>query len=392
MASLEINPIYRPLLEGLGLMAPADFLSLPAEIITGHPDRHVARLTLGTGGNAVHAFLKRELGIPWRERLTSAWAGCGFASRSTREARMLQAARRAGIACPEWIAAGEDNHGRAFLLLRRIEGAVDLRTFLGHNCRTPRDRRTFAGQLGAALARLHAAGFGHPDLYAKHILVSPADGTIHFLDWLRARRGCPGRKQRRRNLAALDATLAEHLASPRERLTCLHAYLRETRSTFDAEQRKRWARGIRRWTQRLLRKRRLREERDRPLVIGRRAVLWLDGEALCVLRDFWDELDGQVPSWLGPGGTADERVPLPGGRQGLLVRRRRDQPLRWLWAELCQRPLVSPELRRAGVLFRRGKQDSGPRLLAFGQRRPLPWRTESFLLTETAGPEGGPNP
>jgi hypothetical protein len=168
--------------------------------------------------------------------------------------------------------------------------------------------------------------------------------------------------------------------------------LRETRSTFDAEQRKRWARGIRRWTQRLLRKRRLREERDRPLVIGRRAVLWLDGEALCVLRDFWDELDGQIPSWLVPGGSAEDRVPLPGGRQGLLVRRRRDQPLRWLWARFCQRPLVSPELRRAGVLFRRGTQDRGPRLLAFGQRRPLPWRTESFLLTEMAGPAGGPTP
>jgi tRNA A-37 threonylcarbamoyl transferase component Bud32 len=292
---------------------------------------------------------------------------------------MLQAAHAVGIGCPEWIAAGEDNHGRAFLLLRGVEGAVDLRTFLKEHCPTSRERRDFARRLGIALARLHA-GFRHPDLYAKHVLVRPADATIHFLDWLRARRGRPGRDARCRDLAALDATLAEHLASPRERLTCLHAYLREARAALGPQPVRRWACGIRRRTQHLLCRSRLRAERDRPLVIGERSVLWLDGEALCVLRDFWDELGGQVPSWLGTtGGAGQEVVPLPSGRQGLLVRRRRARPLAWLWAKFCQRPLVSPELRRAGMLFR---HNGKPRLLAFGQRRPRPWRTESFLLTE----------
>jgi tRNA A-37 threonylcarbamoyl transferase component Bud32 len=381
MASLEINPSHRFFLEGLGLTAPAHFLSLPTEIITGHPDRHVGRLTLGAGAGAVHAFLKREFAIPWRERLESVWAGCGFASRSRREAKMLQAARRAGVGCPEWVAAGEDNHGRAFLLLRGVEGVVDLRTFLKEHCHTPRQRRDFARRLGVALARLHA-GFRHPDLYAKHVLVRPADGTIHFLDWLRARCGRPGLDSCCRDLAALDATLAEHLASPRERLTCLHAYLRAKHFPSRQEVVRRWARGIRRRAQHLLRRRRLRAERDRPLVLGERSVLWLDGEALCVLRDFWDELGGRVPSWLGTAGGGEEVVPLPGGRQGLLVRRRRAQPLAWLWAKFCQRPLVSPELRRAGMLFR---HNARPRLLAFGQRRPRPWRTESFLLTEIDG-------
>jgi hypothetical protein len=378
MASLEINPSYRPLLAGLGLTAPAHFLALPAEIITGHPDRHVGRLTLGAGAGAVHAFLKREFAIPWRERLESLWAGCGFASRSRREAVMLQAARQAGIGCPDWLAAGEDGHGRAFLLLRSLEGAVELRTFLHDHCRTPRQRHRFAHRLGIALARLHA-GFRHADLYAKHVLVRPADGTIHFLDWLHARPGRPGLRARCRDLAALDATLAADLASPRQRLTCLWAYLHATPAPLGSQPARRWAAGIRRWTRHLLRRRRLRAERDRPLVVGERSVLWLDSEALCVLRDFWDELDGRVPAWLGATGNGEEVVPLPGGRQGLLVRRHRVQPLAWLWAKFCQRPLVSPELRRAGQLFR---HDGKPRLLAFGQRRPRPWRTESFLLTE----------
>jgi hypothetical protein len=53
-----------------------------------------------------------------------------------------------------------------------------------------------------------------------------------------------------------------------------------------------------------------------------------------------------------------------------------------------QRPLRTAEVRQAGVLFQRQREgEPVPRLLAFGQRRTLPWRTESFLLTEAAGAE-----
>ena len=71
----------------------------------------------------------------------------------------------------------------------------------------------------------------------------------------------------------------------------------------------------------------------------------------------------------------------------LLVRRWCDRPLAWLWCVLRRRPLLSPELREAGTLFRRQKHGQvAPRVLAFGQRRPRPWRTESFLLTESEAP------
>jgi hypothetical protein len=111
----------------------------------------------------------------------------------------------------------------------------------------------------------------------------------------------------------------------------------------------------------------------------------VDGEALCVTREFWAELRGEVPAWLRRPVRGGERwlVPLPGRRHGVLIWRRRNEPVRWLWSLLRGRPLVAPEIRAAGVLFRQQRQGlAGPRLLAFGQRHPLPWQTESFLLTE----------
>ena len=102
-------------------------------------------------------------------------------------------------------------------------------------------------------------------------------------------------------------------------------------------------------------------------------------------------MGGEVPDWLplpkAGRGTSRRAVPLAGGRRGLLVRRWCDRPLAWLWCALRRRPLLSPELRDAGRFFRLQKHgQAAPRVLAFGQRRPRPWRTESFLLTEVEGP------
>src|SRR5207244_7864122 len=130
------------------------------------------------------AYLKREHRVLWRDRLRSAAAGFGFASLAVREDRTLTALRTAGVACPEWMAAGEDDHGRAFLLLAALPGTVDLRQYLRDRAGSPPAvRYRFARRLGAALAAIHAAGFDHPDLYAKHVLVAPATEQCYFLDW-----------------------------------------------------------------------------------------------------------------------------------------------------------------------------------------------------------------
>jgi tRNA A-37 threonylcarbamoyl transferase component Bud32 len=382
MAFVEINPLYRTELESLGLTAPARLAALPGLVVSGHPDRHVARVQLG--GRSV--FLKREHRIRWRERLRAAAAGFGFVSKSVREARILSGLRQAGIRCPDWIAAGEDDDGRAFLLLEEVTG-IDLRQYL---LGLREERCAFARRLGAALADIHRAGFDHPDLYAKHILVDSATREIAVIDWQRSRRRkTVAWRERVRDLAALDATLAGELASPSERMAGLCAYVHASgRLGIGVRQ---FASAIRDESRRLLSRRHIQKERASPPPVASQGILWLDGEALCVTQEFWEEIGGIVPDWLpmpSEGTNVSQRVDLPDGRQALLLRRRRENPLSWLWSLLRGRPLLSPELRQAGLLFRRVKHgQDGPRVLAFGQRRPKPWRVESFVLLQMTGRE-----
>jgi len=376
------------------LVCAERLIALPGLIVTGHPGRHVARVAIGD----TTAYLKREHRVLWRDRLRSAVAGFGFSSLAVREARTLEALHRAGVACSDWMAAGEDDHGRAFLLLLALPGAVDLRQFLrDRQDAAPHERYRFARRLGAALAAIHQAGFDHPDLYAKHILVAPDTQQCYFLDWQRSRRrSFVGWDQRARDLAALDATLADELATRRERLACLGGYLEavalsERRGSSPPSgppgQARRLAKAVRVHASYLLHHRHIRKERASPPPVAGQGVLWLDGEALCVTQEFWHELGGMVPDWLplpdAGRGTSRTVVSLPDGRRGLLVRRWCDSPLAWLWNAFRRRPLLAPELRVAGDFFRRQKHgQSAPRVLAFGQRRPRPWRVESFLLTE----------
>jgi tRNA A-37 threonylcarbamoyl transferase component Bud32 len=362
-------------------------------IISGHPDRNVARVTVG-GPAGITAYLKREHRVHWRDRLGSAWAGFGLVSKSLREARTLAALSGAGVARPEWIAAGEDDHGRAFLLVEDLSGAVDLRQFLRDRRGSQAEPYRFARRLGAALARIHEAGFDQPDLYAKHVLVDPRTPAVHLIDWQRSRRRSRiGLRRRAQDLAALDATLADDLATAHERLACLRAYVRAWQRAAPPALLTHFAQDVRRRAERLLRRRRLRQERSSPPPVAAQGVLWLDGEALCITQDFWADLGGAVPEWLRQAPAVGARltraeVVLPGGRRGLLVCRRSDRPLAWLWSLLRRRPLRSPELRQAGDLFRRRKHGLGAaQILAFGQRHTWPWRTESFLLT--AAPEEG---
>jgi tRNA A-37 threonylcarbamoyl transferase component Bud32 len=341
------------------------------------------------------AFIKREHQVRWRDRLGGWLAGYGFETRSAREARMLSALQQAGIGCPEWLALGEDDSGCAFLVVRALTDSVELRQHL-QTAKTPSERRQLAQRLGKALARMHAAGFDHPDLFSKHIFVSKDGQKFHFLDWQRSRRGPVNDRQRARDLATLNATLDDTSVSARDRLECFRSYAAYCTALESDVAPANWhARAFRRLlfsavraeTTRLLRKRRIREAR----VSSRdsQELIRLNGEALCITPQLLHELGGTVPDWLNleraawKNATADSSVVLlPSRREAVLVRRRRNQPLRWLWSEFLGKPLMTPEAHQAGLLFRRERRgESAPRLLAFGQRRALPWQTESFLLT-----------
>lgn len=386
MPSLEINPRYRDFLQRHRLLSADDFLALPGPIVSGHPDRHVARVALGSGPDAMGGFLKREHRVLWRERLGNACAGFGFVSHSRREAQLLRHLRRAGVGCPEWIAAGEDANGRAFLLVRELSGATELRQWLRSSEATPIHRRRLARRLGEVLAHVHDAGFDQPNLYSKHVLLGADRSTFHFLDWQRSRwRHFLGWPRRWRNLAALHATLADDLAGPRDRRTFLHAYLRATLPGATPRFfRARALRCIVDHAARLMRYRHIRELRRPPLVGGTQQLIWLDGEALCVTPEMREIFTVRRPSWLTEptDGVEWSTVAVPGSPRAMLVRRG-NWTLANLWTWLCGWPARSPELRQAALLFRLQRYGiRGPRLLAFGQRRVSPGRLQSFLLAE----------
>jgi tRNA A-37 threonylcarbamoyl transferase component Bud32 len=395
MAFVEINAKYRDCLRRQGLESPDQFLQVPSVVISGHPDRNVALVYL-EGPDTVRGYLKCEHRVCWKDRLANAWAGFGAGSKARREALLLRALRQAGIPCPEWLAVGEDDEGRAFVLVREVPGAVDLRLFLEEQAAaSPRARYRFARKVGQALARMHAAGFDHPDLYAKHVLVDPATQAIYFLDWQRSRhRRQVSERQRWHDLAALHATLADTLVGRRERLACLRAYFQAIGEN-ECDVRRVIPRILRRASG-LLQRRHVREQHHKPLGTGTQNLMRLNGEALCVTREFWESCQGELPAWLSAASHGEAtaclsdrkwltvgRVPLPNGGYGILVCRRAFRPLAWLWARLRRRSPVSPELRQAGLLFRLQRHGvPTPRLLGVGQREVGPGRLDSFLLLE----------
>jgi tRNA A-37 threonylcarbamoyl transferase component Bud32 len=401
-----IRPGYRSLLSRLGLTLPDSFLSLSSLTISGHPDRNVSRVTLGAGPKAIAAFLKREHRIPWSVRLRNGLAGFGWVSRSLRECGVLQALQREGIRCPDWIAAGEDGQGRAFLLLRESKGARDLRQVLRLET-NPLVRRQLARGLGETLARLHHKGFNHPDLYVNHVLVPGDAGDMVFLDWQRTyKRYQVSWSQRGRDLAALHLTLSGDLVSQRERWFCLRAYLKETAGLMASTGRP-FARvrflgrpecrlllsSLEREGRRRLRHRHVQEKRRHGLTQARQDWRRLDGEALCVtsfLTRYWPGFDPHTlalerqpaPS---RGGLVRRWLPMAGQAPALLSRRTSLSLFSFALTWLRGKRWSSPEQRQSVLLLRLQRHGiPAPRVLAMGQRQKRNGQQDSFLLTVPA--------
>ncbi|MBI1915775.1 MAG: hypothetical protein HYS12_13730 [Planctomycetes bacterium] len=381
--SLLVNPVYAAVLYRAGLVRPEDFLRLPETIVSGHPGRQVSRVLLGSGPEALTAFLKREHCVPWKERLLNARDGFGLVSKSLREARMLEALRPHFAACPDWIAAGELPGGQAFLLVRELPGRLDLPRLLQSRVTPIAWRRRFARKLGRLLASLHESGFAHGDLYANHILTDPETETIDLVDWQRAsRQGKLSLSSRWRDLATLAATLPGDLATARDRLACLSAYLERAglRPQFrEAVSSVRWIEAG------LSRRRHIRAKQLLPLAPGQQSLVCLEeGQSLCVTAAFLVLWPASVPDFLAtvPEGTLPQReVELPDGGQGLLVWGRYRLP--WHCRRGARRRTwTSPERLRMSILFRLQRFGiEAPHVLAVGERPARDTEIDAFLLT-----------
>ena len=396
MNYLTIHPDYRSELAEAGIHAAEDVLRLDSVIFCGHPGRNVARASLSTRSGPLPLLIKREHAVPCMERLANWVGGFGLASKSKREAMTLSLLKKASIPVPEWIAHGEDEAGVAFLVLRECTGAVDMRLYL--EALNSKDARIgWASVLGRELGALHQAGFDHPDLYSKHILVRE-NGTVCFIDWQRT--GTPKRvgwPTRIRALARLNATVEPSLANPKERLTSLAAYLEVCRKSGSrVPDLLSLAKAIAVESARLSKRRRLREQSQVQTKDHEPMVIWRDGEALCLTRELEACLNGARPAWLALSSLPSspsllemrQKVQVGCGESADLTRRRTRS-----WSQVLSRLAgrhrpSSREVREAGYLFRLGRLGLRvPRVLAFGQRAGSFGRLESFLLQ--ARPQGG---
>jgi tRNA A-37 threonylcarbamoyl transferase component Bud32 len=270
------------------------FLSWAGILVNRHRLRQVELVCLDE-----HSFyVKKQFAVTWKERFLNAWHGFGWCSTAVREAKILQMLQDAGVGCPQVAAYGETRR-QAFVLLKDATGMTELRCVL-QQMHTEVDRQQLAIALGSELARLHDAGFTHPDLFAKHILVSREGLTfrICFLDWQRGRRRrTVAWPMRCRDLAALDATLHELLASDRLRLLCLRAYLQNSCCRAKPQARM-LAQRIRRIAMALRKKRNVRELAQLPIPATQQQFITLCEGRLLLVRSYYDQLQASGPEAL----------------------------------------------------------------------------------------------
>jgi hypothetical protein len=385
---VEINPAFVSGFEPIGLDCPEVFLELQGEVVSGHPERHVVRVNLP--GFSRPFYLKRQHSVSWREKSRNWRAGFGWASRSEREKSILEQLHVAGLSSPRWAAVGVDGRGQSFLLVEEVAGFVELRQFLNDTDMSLSDRASFAEQLGKWIARYHNAGFTTPELTAKHVLVDEETHECTLIDWQSATRvPSVSPRHRLRFLAALNASLAEGLALPRERLRVLKAALRNCRRLGQLTGK--FSDIVRRaiaHSNRLGGRRSIRDQRQHPSGASQKLV-WVAGETVCATPDvasIWPDPAIAEPFYGCEPGTVP--LQLSDGRDAVLIRGRSFAPFGRLHAWVRGRSWRSPGVTFGRLLFHLERYGiPAPRLLAFGQRFTGPMTAEWFALhSPPAGP------
>lgn len=145
-----------------------------------------------------------------RRRLSArvkAWLGSSGADREWAALRELHAR---GLSVPEPLGLGSLPRGERVLVMEFVEGRPleDALRAEAH------DLSAILESLGREVARVHAAGTTHRDLHAGNVLLTEKGPAL--LDFQSARRGS-AQRDRVRDVASLDFSLASHGVSPRKR-------------------------------------------------------------------------------------------------------------------------------------------------------------------------------
>lgn len=147
------------------------------------------------GGLAAHVSADRYL-----------WTGAER-TRAFREFRLLAQLHDAGLPVPRPVAAAywrDGLHYRATLVTRRIEATRTLAERLA----SEELDTALGGEVGATIARFHAAGAWHADLNAHNVLAD-THGKVWLIDFDRGRLRHPARRWQRANVERLARSFAK---------------------------------------------------------------------------------------------------------------------------------------------------------------------------------------
>ncbi len=385
---IHFHPQYQLWMQKQGIRCANDVLKLQGEIVSGHADRHVVRIELTAGTRSRVVYLKREHVVGYRARWRNRQAGFGFVSRCEREAKMLQQLEARNVPAPQWLAYGNDEQGRAFLLVDELYGCVDLRVLLRDNVLSLEDRHQVITHLARTIARLHRHGFSTPDLCAKHLLISLQTYTATLIDWQSAPANCDvDIKQTIDSLANMHASLADELSTPFERIRFFIQYMRERQrdsSTNEKHHRKTMLKKILQAGEIAKRRTSIQLQRILNITEKPQRLVWLAEEAVVVIPELVESWPTPaIASPYYPANPEQERLDLPNGMIGELHRFATSSPIGRLTSALRERPWRSPAAHAARILFHLEQHNiPAPRLLAFGQRCISKFREESFLLAQ----------
>lgn len=205
MKQMELDAVPALALSGGGtphcLATPGPLRPTGVEILDERDRDEVWQIAVGGG---VRLWWKRAVVPAWRRPFSALTR-----SRSRREACGLELLRQRGLPAPRVCACMEWRRRRVLkesaLITYDLPGARTLGEFLREEASAPR-RAEACAAVGRLAARLHLSGLGHFRLFAKNVMVHPAEPSrVWVLDapYLCAWEGPPPAPVRRFDLATL---------------------------------------------------------------------------------------------------------------------------------------------------------------------------------------------
>ena len=194
--------------------------------------RERIRLPLQKATEPRTLYLKRFRNPPMTARREVRRSGSGASSVAGVEWTWMHRLAHAGIPCAKPVAFGQElergRERRSAVVTEAVSGK-SLETWVSEWSES--DRMTIRGlikPLAGLVARLHAQGYFHRDLYLSHLFYDPAlppEESLHLIDLQRVI--CPTWQRGRwvvKDLASLNFSAPSNLVSPTDRLRWLKHY------------------------------------------------------------------------------------------------------------------------------------------------------------------------